>query len=64
MIGGAAAFMVIADDYQEFTRAIKKKLILEVADHVPPEFKLWEQKSYLMKIAAHTKPNCDLGINY
>ena len=56
--------MVIVDDYQEFTRAIKKKLILEVVDHVPPEFKLWEQKSYLMKIAAHTKPNCDLGINY
>ncbi|MDP7425410.1 MAG: hypothetical protein QF394_08335 [Rhodospirillales bacterium] len=36
----------------------------DVADYVPPELKLWEQKSYLMKIAAHTKPNCDLGINY
>ncbi|MBT7954074.1 MAG: DUF1194 domain-containing protein [Rhodospirillaceae bacterium] len=64
VIGGASAFMVIADDYQDFARAIKKKLIFEVAGRVPPEFKLWAQKSFLMKTAGHLKSNCDLGIDY
>jgi len=64
VIGGANAFMVIADDYQDFARAIKKKLIFEVAGRVPPAFRLWAQKSYLMKTAGPTKPNCDAGIDY
>ncbi len=64
IIGGSSAFMVIADDYQDFARAIKKKLIFEVAGQVPPEYKIWARKSYLMKTAAHTKPDCDAGIDY
>lgn len=36
VIGGPGAFMVVARDFRDFARAIRKKLILEIAGLTPP----------------------------
>jgi hypothetical protein len=64
VIGGRNAFMVIADDYQDFARAIKKKLIFEIADRMPPGYRHFAQRSYLVRAAEMTRPSCDAGIDY
>lgn len=35
VIGGAGAFVVVADTHRDFARAIRKKLVLEIADRRP-----------------------------
>ena len=64
VIGGRNAFMVIANDYEDFARAIKKKLIFEIADRMPSSYRQYAQKSYLVKTAQLTKPKCDAGIDF
>ena len=64
VIGGRNAFMVIVDDYQDFARAIKKKLIFEIANRMPPSFRQFALRSYLVKAAQSSKPSCDSGIDY
>ncbi|MFQ5766219.1 MAG: DUF1194 domain-containing protein, partial [Rhodospirillales bacterium] len=36
VIGGFGAFIVVADTYRDFARAIRRKLILEIAGRTPP----------------------------
>ncbi len=36
VIGGRGAFIVVADDFIDFARAVRRKLILEIAGTVPP----------------------------
>jgi hypothetical protein len=36
VIGGPGAFLVVARDFKDFARAIRKKLILEIAGRTPP----------------------------
>ncbi|MGH6945799.1 MAG: DUF1194 domain-containing protein [Kiloniellales bacterium] len=36
VIGGPGAFVVIAEDFDDFARAIRRKLILEIAGRAPP----------------------------
>lgn len=36
VIGGPGAFLVVARDFRDFARAIRKKLVLEIAGLVPP----------------------------
>ncbi|CAN0567602.1 unnamed protein product, partial [Laminaria digitata] len=36
VIGGPGAFLVVARDFKDFARAIRKKLILEIAGIAPP----------------------------
>lgn len=35
VIGGPRAFMIVANGFNDFARAIKRKLILEIADQIP-----------------------------
>ncbi|MBM3510620.1 MAG: DUF1194 domain-containing protein [Alphaproteobacteria bacterium] len=35
VIGGAGAFMIVALDFDDFARAVRRKLILEIADRTP-----------------------------
>lgn len=37
VIGGPGAFMIVAESFDDFASAILSKLILEIADHEPPE---------------------------
>ncbi len=37
VIGGPGAFLVVAEDFGDFARAVRRKLILEIAGRRPPE---------------------------
>jgi hypothetical protein len=37
VIGGPGAFIVVAEDYVAFAKAILSKLLLEIAGEVPPQ---------------------------
>lgn len=55
VIGGPGAFMVVAKNFADFARAIRRKLILEIAatDKPPPRL--------LIRAAARVAPPCDIG---
>jgi len=38
VIGGLGAFIVVAHDFNDFARAVRRKLIFEIVDATPPEF--------------------------
>jgi len=53
VIGGPGAFYVVANSFTDFARAIRKKLILEIADRAPT--------ARIIFAAARTPPPCDIG---
>jgi hypothetical protein len=53
VIGGPGAFYVVANNFKDFARAIRKKLILEIADTAPT--------ARLFRVAARKPPPCDVG---
>ncbi len=52
VIGGPAAFIVIADTFRDFGRAIRRKLILEIAGIVPAP----ERPARLIRVAERRAP--------
>ncbi|MDP6567160.1 MAG: DUF1194 domain-containing protein [Alphaproteobacteria bacterium] len=54
VIGGPGAFLVIADGFADFARAIRRKLLLEIAGAVAPAPLLW-------RATARARPPCDAG---
>ncbi len=63
VIGGPGAFVVVAEDYRAFAKAIRRKLILEIAGlfpsrGAPPA----PRRIQLIPAAAHAEaPPCDIG---
>jgi hypothetical protein len=62
VIGGSGAFYVVANNFTDFARAVRKKLLLEIADRRAP----WSPPERLFKAAAPLDPNrappsCDVG---
>ena len=59
VIGGPGAFLVVAADFKDFARAVRRKLILEIAGHTP------NIRPRLLRAQARTKvrvsPPCDIG---
>lgn len=59
VIGGPGAFVVTADGFANFAEAVRKKLIMEIADIAPPE------PPRLIRAQARSKdripPPCDIG---
>ena len=59
VIGGPSAFLVVAANFKDFARAIRRKLILEIAGRLPPA------PAGLMPAQARSKarvsPPCDIG---
>lgn len=59
VIGGPGAFVVVAADFKDFARAIRRKLILEVAGQIP------DAGPELLRAQAVTEPRvsppCDIG---
>ena len=51
VIGGPAAFIVVAKGFQDFSRAIRNKLILEISSDTPPQ-----ANPLLLKVAAAPLP--------
>ena len=54
VIGGPAAFMVVAHGFNDFARAIRRKMLLEIAGVQP-------QKPLLHFASARVRPPCDAG---
>ena len=50
VIGGTGAFLIVANDFADFARAIRRKLIFEIADAAPP-------KVQLLRIAQRASPS-------
>lgn len=61
VIGGSGAFYVVAKDFTDFARAVRKKLLLEIADRRTP----WSGPEKVFKAATgnapRTPPRCDIG---
>ncbi len=54
VIGGHGSFVVVADGFQDFARAIRRKLVLEIAGAAPPVA--------LVRLASNkSRPPCDAG---
>lgn len=56
VIGGPGAFIVVAQDFESFARAVRKKLVLEIAAAPPPA-----GPRRLLQRAAVEGPPCDAG---
>ena len=54
VIGGLGSFIVVADGFQDFARAILRKLVTEIAGRAPP--------LHLLRLAAaRPHPPCNAG---
>ncbi len=54
VIGGPGSFIVTADGFKDFARAIRIKMVLEIADVAPPN-------PLLRSVAQRPRPPCDAG---
>ena len=54
VIGGSSAFLVVANGFGDFARAILKKMVLEIAGHAPPPERLY-------RVTNRPRPGCDAG---
>ena len=55
VIGGPGAFIVVAEDFNSFAEAIRRKLVAEIAGLQPvPQARLW-------RVAERVIPPCDIG---
>ncbi len=71
VIGGPGAFIIVADDFQDIERAIRRKLILEIAGRAPirppvEPARRWSGRNpnasgALRTVAARRPPPCDVG---
>lgn len=56
VIGGPGAFHVVAHGFDDFARAVRKKLILEIADRRPPVERVWRAAG-----DRRESPPCNIG---
>ena len=61
VIGGPGGFIVVADTHQDFTRAIRKKLILEIANRTPDPGEILERSRVWNATDGRVPPACDSG---
>jgi len=68
VIGGPGAFLVVARDFHDFARAVRRKLIFEISGTVPPDAPIRSAGympdapvSGLVDAAAAYAPGCDIG---
>ncbi len=54
VIGGPGAFIVVADGFEDFARAVLRKLVTEIAGRTPPQSLIW-------LAAARPRPPCNAG---
>ena len=70
VIGGAGAFLIVAKDFQDFSNAIRRKLIFEIAGLAPPQLR--RGRSGIVPVASSSDPQrfgsgfvyergCDIG---
>lgn len=54
VIGGPGAFYVVANGFDDFARAVRRKLILEIANASPAPWRIW-------RASEHEKMPCTIG---
>ncbi len=54
VIGGPGSFIIVADGFKDFARAIRRKMLLEIAGMVPPD-------PLLRLVTERLRPPCDAG---
>lgn len=59
VIGGTGAFIVVAADFNDFARAVRRKLVLEIAGLQPPP--VHGPIAVQADKGAHASPPCDIG---
>jgi hypothetical protein len=55
VIGGPGAFYIVAEDFESFAAAVRRKLILEIAGLAP------RQPPLMRRVADRPGPACDAG---
>lgn len=62
VIGGPGAFIVVANSFQDFARAVRKKLILEIAGRQPEDPPAGHPpRAIVQRVADKVAPPCDAG---
>jgi hypothetical protein len=57
VIGGPGAFIIVANGFEDYGRAVRRKLILEIAGAVPPA----PQPGHIIPTASPDRPPCTVG---
>lgn len=57
VIGGPGAFIIVANGFEDYARAVRRKLILEIAGVVP----IRNPVATLMLVYGHDRPSCTIG---
>jgi hypothetical protein len=60
VIGGPGAFLIVAEGFETFAEAIRKKMIIEIADLPGPRSKSAETGP-IRRVANDYPPGCDIG---
>ncbi len=60
VIGGQGAFIIVSNGFEDYARAVKRKLILEIAGAEPAR---QPQRSGFIPVYGHDRPHCDVGEN-
>lgn len=61
VIGGPGAFIVVAEGFESFAEAIRKKMIIEIADLTSPRARWAELPATVRLASADYPPGCDIG---
>lgn len=66
VIGGPGAFHVVANGFEDFDRAVRKKLILEIAGRTPTGYQRaasspFDGAARLWRVADRVSPPCNIG---
>lgn len=56
VVGGPGAFIIVANGFEDYARAVRRKLILEIAGAVPPP-----TKPGIVPADGHIRPPCTVG---
>ncbi len=59
VVGGPGAFISVANGFEDYARAVRRKLILEIAGAIPVR----DKKSGIIPVYGHDRPPCDVGEN-
>ena len=61
VIGGTGAFLVVAADFNDFARAVRRKLVLEIADLQPAPQRHFDPVKVQADRQAQVSPPCNVG---
>jgi hypothetical protein len=61
VIGGPGAFLIVAESFETFAAAIRKKMIIEIAGATDPALPRAAESGLIRRVADPYPPGCDIG---